>query len=86
MCNVALRGVCISACWALEVDVLFNPPEVQFVHQRILQNVMRVLWGGFGGGPEEKRPLGRPKCRWEDNIKTDLEEVECVSIDWVNLA
>ena len=27
------------------------------------------------GKPEGKRPLGRPKCRWEDNIKMDLEEV-----------
>ena len=27
--------------------------------------------------PEGKRPLGRPRCRWEDNIKTDLMEVDC---------
>jgi hypothetical protein len=27
------------------------------------------------GKPEEKRPLGRPKCRWEDNSKMDLQEV-----------
>ena len=27
------------------------------------------------GKPEEKRPLGRPRCRWEDNIKMDLQEV-----------
>jgi hypothetical protein len=27
--------------------------------------------------PEGKRPLGRPRCRWEDNIMTDLQEVEC---------
>jgi hypothetical protein len=30
---------------------------------------------GIGGVPEGKRPLGRPSCRWEDNIKMDLEEV-----------
>jgi hypothetical protein len=30
----------------------------------------------FGGKPEGKRPMGRPRCRWEDNIKTDLQEVE----------
>ena len=30
---------------------------------------------GSGGGPEGKRPLGRPRRRWEDNIKMDLEEV-----------
>ena len=27
------------------------------------------------GKPEEKRPLGKPRCRWEDNIKMDLQEV-----------
>jgi hypothetical protein len=29
------------------------------------------------GKPEEKRPLRRPRCRWEDNIKMDLQEVGC---------
>jgi len=36
--------------------------------------------------PEGKRPLGRPRRRWEDNIKTDLQEVRCVGIDWIDLA
>ena len=30
---------------------------------------------------EEKRPLGRPRFRWEDNIKMELQEVECVGMD-----
>jgi hypothetical protein len=30
---------------------------------------------GFGGKPKRKGPLGRPRCRWEDNIKVDLQEV-----------
>ena len=33
------------------------------------------------GKPEEKRPMGRPRRRWEDNIKTDLQEVECGGMD-----
>ena len=33
-----------------------------------------------------KRPLGRPGCRWEDNIKTDLLEVGCWGLDWLELA
>jgi len=33
------------------------------------------------GKPEGKRPLGRPRCRWEDNIKMDLEEVGCGGMD-----
>ena len=36
--------------------------------------------------PEGKRPFGRPKCRWEDNIKMDLQEVGCGSMDWIELA
>ena len=41
---------------------------------------------GLVGKPEEKRPLGRPRCRWEDNIKMDLQEVGCGSIEWIELA
>ena len=38
------------------------------------------------GRPEGKRPLGRPKLRWEDNIKMDLREVVCDPRDWITLA
>ena len=38
------------------------------------------------GKPEGKRPLGRPRRRWEDNIKMDLQEVGYGSMDWVDLA
>jgi hypothetical protein len=38
------------------------------------------------GKPEGKRPLGRPKRRWEDNIKMDLQEVGCGGMDWIELA
>jgi len=50
--------------------------------------------GAYGGGercalevgkPEGKRPLGRPRCRWEDNIKMDLREVGGGG-DWMELA
>jgi hypothetical protein len=36
------------------------------------------------GKPDEKRPLRRPRCRWEDNIKLDLQEVECGG--WIGLS
>jgi hypothetical protein len=36
--------------------------------------------------PEGKRPLGRPRCRLEYNIKMDLQEVECGGMDWFELA
>jgi hypothetical protein len=37
------------------------------------------------GKPEGKRPLGRPKRRWEDNIKLDLRKVGCGGTDWIEL-
>ena len=36
--------------------------------------------------PEGKRPMGRPRHRWEDNIKMDLQEVGCGGMDWIKLA
>jgi len=36
--------------------------------------------------PEGKRPLGRPRLGWEDNIKMDLQEVGCGGMDWIELA
>ena len=38
------------------------------------------------GKPEGKRPLVRPRGRWEDNIKMDLQEVQCGGMDWIKLA
>ena len=38
------------------------------------------------GKHEGKSPLGRPRHSWEDNIKMDLREVDCVPGDWINLA
>jgi len=38
------------------------------------------------GKSEGKRTLGRPSRRWEDNIKMDLQEVECGGMDWIELA
>jgi hypothetical protein len=34
---------------------------------------------------EGKRPLGRPRCRWEDNIKIDVREIGWESVDWMHL-
>ena len=46
------------------------------------RDVYRVLVGK----PEGKRPLGRQRRRWEDNIKVDLQEVGCRGMDWIELA
>ena len=37
------------------------------------------------GKPEGKRPLGRPRRRWFDNIRMDLQEVRCGYLDWIGL-
>jgi len=37
-------------------------------------------------GPERKRPLGRRRCRWEDNIKMDLKEIGIDGAKWIQLA
>jgi len=46
------------------------------------RGVYRILMGK----PESKRSLGRPRHRWEDNIKMDLQEVGCGGMDWIDLA
>jgi len=46
------------------------------------RDVYRVLVGK----PEGKRPLGRPRCRCDDNIMMDLQEVGCWGMDWIDLA
>jgi hypothetical protein len=40
----------------------------------------------FGQKPEGNIPLGRPKCRWENNIKMDLKEIGCESMDLIYVA
>ena len=51
-------------------------------HTEERRGIYRVLVGK----PEGKRPLGRPRHRWEDNIKMDLQEVGCGGMDWIELA
>jgi hypothetical protein len=46
------------------------------------RGVYRVLVGK----PEEKRPLGRSRRRWDDNIKTAIQKVGCGGMDWIELA
>jgi len=46
----------------------------------------RGMYRVLVGKAEGKRPLGRPRHRWEDNIKMDLQEVGCGGMDWIELA
>ncbi|KAJ4431809.1 hypothetical protein ANN_20414 [Periplaneta americana] len=78
-----------------ELHALYSSPD-------IIRNIKsrRLRWAGhvarmgesrnayrvLVGRPEEKRPLGRPRCKWENNIKMDLREVGYDGRDWINLA
>jgi hypothetical protein len=46
------------------------------------RNAYRILVGK----PEEKRPLGRPRHKWEDNIRMDLRGIGWSAMDWIDLA
>jgi len=46
----------------------------------------RVLYRVLVGKPEGRRPLERPRRRWVDNIKMDLQEVGCGYMEWIGLA
>jgi hypothetical protein len=47
------------------------------------REIIRLIYQRY---PEGKRPFGRPRRRWEDNIKMDLQEVGCEDMDWIKLA
>jgi hypothetical protein len=79
----------------LKMTHLYSSPTIVLVIKS-----RRMRWAGhvarMGEGrdmyrvlvrkPEGKRPEGRPGCRWEDNIKMDLQEVGCGGMDWIGLA
>jgi len=75
-----------------EFNDLYSSPNVILVIKSRMRWVGHVARMGKGiyrvlvGKPEGKRPLRRPRHRWEDNIKMDLQEVGCRSMDWIELA
>jgi len=75
-------------------DLYCSPNIVRVIKWRRMRWAGHVARMGEGRGlyrvsvrkPEGKRPLGRPRRRWEDNIKTDFQEVGCGGVDWIELA
>jgi hypothetical protein len=72
-------------------DLYCSPNVVRVIKSRRMRWVGHVVEGRgmyrvLMGKPEGKRPLGRPRHRWEDNIKMDLQEGGCRGMDWIKLA
>ena len=76
-------------------DLHSSPSIVQVIKSRRMRRAGHVARMGeerggvyrvLVGKPEGRRLLGRPKRRWVDNIRTDLQEVGCGYMDWIGLA
>ena len=75
-------------------DLYSSPNIVRVIKSRRMRWAGHVARMGEEGGlvymvlvgkPEGKRPLGRPRRRWVDNIRMDLQEVGCGYVDWIGL-
>ena len=78
-----------------ELNYLYSSPNIVRViksrRMRWAGHVARMveergLYSVLVGKPERKKPLGRPRRRWVDNIRIDLQEVGCGYMDWIWLA
>jgi len=58
---------------------------MRWAGQVALTGERRGIYRVLVGKPEGKRPLVRPRRRWEDNIKMDLQEVGCGGMEWIEL-
>ena len=75
-------------------DLYCSPNTFRMINSTRMRWTRHVALMGEGRGvyrvlvekSEGKRPLGRPRRRWEDNIKMDLQEVGCGYMDWIELA
>ena len=75
-------------------DLYYSPNIIRVTKSRRMRwaghvarmEKMKVVYRVLVGKPEGKRPLGRPRLRWENNIKMDLQEEGCGGMDWMELA
>jgi len=86
-------AVCIYLCLT---TLRICTPHPIFTGDKIEKNEMgwacgalveeRGVYRVFVWKPDGKRPLGRPRRRWVDNIRMDLQELDCGYMDWIGLA
>jgi len=62
------------------------PAWLRFLEDCVSMGEERGVYRVLVGKPEGRRPLGRPRRRWVDNIRVDLQEVGCGYMDWIGLA
>jgi hypothetical protein len=75
-------------------DLYSSPNIIRVIKSRRMRWAVHAARTGEGRGAyrilvgrtEGRRPLGRPRCRWENNIKVDLQEVGWVGMDWIDMA
>ena len=74
LCNTVLNITCLLPYFVFMYGHLAHMGEERGVYRFLV------------GKPEGKTQLGRPRCRWVDNIRMDLQEVGCGYMDWIGLA
>jgi hypothetical protein len=75
-------------------DLYFSPSIIRIIKSRRMRSAGHIERMGakmnayrlLVGKPDGRRPLGRPRRRWVDNIRMDLEEVGWGDVDWIGLA
>jgi hypothetical protein len=80
---VGKHGRCVEEVWNNFKNIILESIE-RFIPHKILRK-NRTLNTTMVGKPEGKRPLGRPRRRWVDNIKMYLREIWWDGMDWIDL-
>ena len=96
--SIKIKSVCFSSYslshFCIKVFFLLSHNIVRVIKWRRMRRAGHVarmgeemgLYRVLVGKPQGRRPLGRPRRRWVDNIRTDLQEVGCGYMDWIGLA
>jgi hypothetical protein len=73
--------------YIIELNDLYSSPNIiRVIKSRTVRWAGHVAYSILVGRPEGRRPIGRPRRRWEDNIKMNLQEVGWWGMDWIDMA